>query len=331
MSDHLQSLSSVLAQADDQLRAGVDAAARVWPTGFRTLDVHLAGGLRAGDLSLLAGPQGLGKTTLALQLLRNVVAAGHTGVYFSFEHEPQALLERLVALEAFEAEDRRAVPLQRVREAFVADSSREPLAGRLADAPGAAHALRALEEYADRLLLHRSGGGRTTLETVRAVVEEVRARTGQTPLVVVDYLQKVHVAGVTDQDERGTAVVEGLKDMALELELPILAVVASDKEGLASGKRMRVQHLRGSSALAYESDVVLIMNEKYDIVARHHLMYDLGSAERFRSWAVVSIEKNRSGADKIDLELCKRFEHARFEGGGRIVTEQLVDERVFVE
>jgi replicative DNA helicase len=331
MSDHLQSLSSVLAQADDLLRAGVDAAAKVWPTGFHTLDVHLAGGLRAGELTLLAGPQGLGKTTLALQLVRNVVAAGHVGVYFTFEHEPQGLLERLVALEAFEAEDRRAVPLREVREAFHADDSREPLSRRLAGAPGAAHALRAIDGYAKRLLLHRSSGARTTVDTIRTVVDDVRQHTGQTPLVVVDYLQKIHVSCQVNAEERVTTIVEALKDLALELELPILAIVASDKEGLASGRRMRVHHLRGSSALAYEADVVLIMNDKYDVVARHHLMYDLSGAERFRQWAVLSIEKNRSGADKIDLELCKRFEHGRFEGPGRVVTEQLVDERVFSE
>ncbi|MGH3357026.1 MAG: hypothetical protein ACRDOJ_14100, partial [Nocardioidaceae bacterium] len=97
------------------------------------------------------------------------------------------------------------------------------------------------------------------------------------------------------------------------------------------GRRMRVQNLRGSSALAYEADIVLIMNDKYDVVARHHLMYDLGNAERFRSWAIVSIEKNRNGVDKVDLEFCKRFEHARFDPAGQAITEQLIDERVFID
>jgi replicative DNA helicase len=46
------------------------------------------------------------------------------------------------------------------------------------------------------------------------------------------------------------------------------------------------------------------------VVARDHLVYDLSSAEKFRSWAVLTIEKNRSGVDKVDL---------------------LVDERVFTE
>jgi replicative DNA helicase len=92
-----------------------------------------------------------------------------------------------------------------------------------------------------------------------------------------------------------------------------------------------VHHLRGSSALAYEADVVLLLNDKYDVVARHHLVYDVGNAERFRDWAVLTIEKNRTGLDRIDLEFRKRFDQGRFEALGQSVTEQLIDERVFVE
>ncbi len=46
---------------------------------------------------------------------------------------------------------------------------------------------------------------------------------------------------------------------------------------------------------------------------------------------MVTIEKNRSGLDKIDLEFRKRFEQGRFETAGNAVSEQLVDERVFVD
>ena len=46
---------------------------------------------------------------------------------------------------------------------------------------------------------------------------------------------------------------------------------------------------------------------------------------------MVSIEKNRTGIDRIDLEFRKRFEQGRFETEGSPVSEQLVDERVFVE
>ena len=98
----LQALGDVLADADRRLEAGLEAAPRTWPTGFQPLDTYLTGGLRSGQLTLVGGPQGLGKTTMVLQMLRNVVARGDAGVYFSFEHDAPTLLERFIALEAAE-------------------------------------------------------------------------------------------------------------------------------------------------------------------------------------------------------------------------------------
>ncbi|MGH8969499.1 MAG: DnaB-like helicase C-terminal domain-containing protein [Actinomycetes bacterium] len=333
MDDQLQPLTDVIKQADGKLREGLNAAARVWPTGFPTLDTYLSGGLRSGELTLLGGPQGLGKTTLALQMIRNATAAGESAVYLSYEHDAATVLERLVAIEAAEHMGIEAVSLRRIRESLEASDGREgSLEERLANTVGGSEAVRAVQGYADRLHVHRSNGSDTSVDTVRQIVDQVHASTGQVPLVVVDYLQKVHVPGGSEiEEERVTKIVEGLKDLALEIEVPVLAIVAADKEGLVAGRRLRVHHLRGSSALAYEADIVLIMNDKYDVVARHHLVYDVGNAERYRNWAVLSIEKNRTGLDKIDLEFRKRFEQGRFETDGNPVVEQLVDERVYVE
>ena len=126
-------------------------------------------------------------------------------------------------------------------------------------------------------------------------------------------------------------VAGSLKDLALSRGVPVFAITASDAAGIAAGKRLRTENLRGASALAYEADVVLVLNEKYDVVARHHLMYGATNAERFRAYAVLSIEKNRGGMARVDMEFRKRFEQARFERTGTMVEEQLVDERVFVE
>ena len=122
-----------------------------------------------------------------------------------------------------------------------------------------------------------------------------------------------------------------LKDLALSVSAPVFAISASDAAGIAEGKRLRTQNLRGASALAYEADVVLVLNDKYDVVARHHLVYGAGNAERFRSYAVLSIEKNRGGMAAVDLEFRKRFEQARYERSGKLVDEQLVDTRIFTE
>jgi replicative DNA helicase len=333
MDDPLQSLSGILAHADDKLRSGTSATATVWATGFPALDEQLAGGLRSGELSLLTGPQGIGKTTFALQLARNAAVRGQPAIYFSFEHDGQVVLERLIALETPSTSEfgEPSASLADIRRSFGADGNTLPLADRLAEHGGGVEALEAVQKYAERLHVYRSTGSATSVGSIKDVAQRVAMDTGMQPLVVVDYLQRVHEPGQTSaEDERVTTVVEGLKDLALDLDVPVLSIVAADREGITTGRRLRIHHLRGSSALAYEADVVLIINDKFDVVARHHLVYDLGNIERFREWVVLTIEKNRSGKDKVDLEFRKQFEQSRFEVDGNQVAEQLVDDRVFV-
>lgn len=320
-----------MAQTDDKLRSGVAAGARVWSTGFEALDKYLTGGLRAGELVLLGGPQGLGKTTMALQIARHVAVSGGAAVMFSFEHEAQLLLERLVGIEFGEAAGMDAPTLSKVRQ-MLQDPEGGSLEERLGDCRGGYQVLETLSSYADRLYLHASSGSQTSMKSIRDVIDQVRRDCDQTPVVIIDYLQKVHVPLTPPTEEdRITDIVEQMKDLALDWDLPLLSVVAAEKSGFSSGKRMRIEHLRGASALAYEADVVFIINDKYDVVARHHLIYDLTNAERFRDWVVMTIEKNRGGKAKVDLEFRKRFEQGRFDREGNQVREQLVDERIFVE
>jgi replicative DNA helicase len=338
--DRLKTLRTVLDETNGRLVDG-DPGARVWPSGFDALDKSLTGGFRSGELVLLGSRPGLGKTTFALQVARNLVAFDRHVVYFSFEHDNHSLLERLIIMEAAEIAGSCAVQLPALRQAFSAPRSTDRIMeGRLADTEGGAEALEALQNYSQRLHLHRSSGAETSVEVMMGAIDSIREDTGQTPFVVVDYLQKVHsVEPVADrrrstrmsEEDRTTDIVEGLKDMALDLAVPVLALVAVDKSGLAAATRTRLQDFRGSSALAHEADIVLILNNKFDVVARHHLMYNLANAEQFHHWVVMSIAKNRSGVDSVDLEFRKRFEHNRFDTDGGQVQEQLVDDRIFVE
>lgn len=325
-------LADLLRDADASLHAGRRVGASIWPTGFEPLDGHLGGGLRGGELTLLGGPQGLGKTTMALQLVRNAVAAGRSAVVFSYEHEARTLLERLIALEVSLVAGPGCATLAQIRSVFEAPGSAgDRLLDRLGPLPGAVEGVLAQREYAARLHLHESSGASTGLPELGATVDALRS-TGQEPLVLVDYLQKVPAPGdPPTEEERVTRIVEGLKDLALGADVPVVAVVAAEKAALVSGRRMRLHDLRGSSALAYEADIALILNGKYDVVARHHLMYDVSNAERFKGWVVLTVEKNRGGRTDVSMEFEKRFHEGRFDNHGRMVQEQLIEERVFVE
>lgn len=324
-------MAEVLTSADASLRRGQPPAAAVWPTGFDALDRALAGGLRSGELVLVAGAQGQGKTTFVVQALRTAARAGKHVVLFSYEHESSSLLERLLALEAAEiADDPGLVPgVHGIRRALEAGGQRtSTLEQALAGVPFGLQALRSVEGYAERLSVHESNAG-TDLASVGAIAEDLTARAGEPPLVAIDYLQEVPVPGhAGDEGERLAVVAEALKDLALEGRCPVIAVSAAEKESLGAGHRMRAHHLRGASSLAYEADVILVLSGKDDIVSREHLVYDLSRLQQFRGWSVFSIEKNRHGLDHVDLEFPKDFANGRYIPHGGIVEERLIEERV---
>ena len=83
-----------------------------------------------------------------------------------------------------------------------------------------------------------------------------------------------------------TYIVQGLKDVALANDVPMISIVAADKEGLKAA-RLRNHHLRGSSAINYEADIILILNEKYNIVAKVNIEFNPYQAQRFRDWVIL--------------------------------------------
>ena len=330
MDQKLTSLTLVVERTDARLRSP-EAEVRIWPTGFPILDESIGGGMRAGALNVLAGPQGQGKSTMALQMCRNAAAAGCAAVMFSFELEAEVLLQRLISLEAGLMYGNSAPPISQIREAFDGRGADGGLPERLAASAGsmAIDALMAIGKYSDRLVIHRSTTAQTDMASIVDCVKEVYADTGQPPLIVVDYLQKVKPADpALPEEQQITAITQQLKDLAIDFASPVLALSSADRDGLKPGQRMRARHLKGSTALAYEPDVVMIMNTKADIVTRDALIYDVNGLERMREWTVVTLEKNRQGSGGLDIEFRKKFLQGRFDIDGAIVSERLVEERI---
>ncbi len=334
----LESLRETIERADAALVLGSAAAPTIYPTGFDPLDTYLGGGLRGGELTLIGGAQGVGNTTFALQVLRNVVAAGGNAIYFSNEHDSETLLTKIIGIEAAHQTFGAGydwITMRQLREVLEnAQGDTRSFRARIARLPGGDSAFDAVYGYGDRFRLVRAATTGTDLATIRRhLLGLARGHFGPHSIVVIDYLQKVVVPTVHPivEDERVTPVVEGLKDLALEFSVPVVAIVAANAEGIAPGARLRIHHLRGSTALRYEADIVLLLNEKFNVIARHHLVYDVGNADRFKSYIVVSLEKNRSGIAGVDLEFRKRFDQGHLETVGDLVPERLLDERIFTE
>jgi replicative DNA helicase len=189
----------------------------------------------------------------------------------------------------------------------------------------------ALDAYAERLVLVKASGDLSTLGQVRAWVEEVAAHSTPRLLLVVDYLQKIPLdRALPDEAEVTTTLVQGLKEMAMALGIRIIAIAAADRPGLKA-RRMRLADLRGSSAVQYEADIGLIMNNKYAIISREHLVYNPTQAEAMRNFVVLSVEKNRAGRNTVDMEFALDAAHFRIVPLGGFVRERLVDDKVVRE
>jgi replicative DNA helicase len=331
-----RSAIDVLNTLSDKVSRGEVGEYQPIPLGLTPLDKTLGGGIRAGELLLIGGAQGTGKTTLALQVARNIAMGGQASVlYICFEHDEEYLLARLIAMEtALESmpQTTSGMKIQDVRREILATWMAQGAteAADLAGNPRLRPALDRITRYGQTLYLMRGMQTTTTVENLRELVNSYRQLAPDRQLVVfVDYLQKVPMIPDTNTEtERVTVVVNGLKDVALTQSVAMVSIVAADKEGLKAA-RLRNHHLRGSSAINYEADIILIMNEKYSIVAKVNIEFNPYQAQRFRDWIIVSVEKNRAGQNAIDLEFEKHFEFSCFDPTGRTVQEKLIEERLF--
>jgi replicative DNA helicase len=330
-----RSALDVLVDLSDNMASGRMGEYQPLPLGFGLLDKTIGGGIRAGELLLIGGAQGTGKTTMALQMARNVASSGQANVlYVCFEHEEQYLLNRLVALESALAhlpQKTGAIKIQDVRREIMASWMAEGTGGAgLTANPRLRPSLDRIARYGQNLFLLRGSQTASTIDNLRKLVQQHRDLSGDRRLlVVVDYLQKVPMHPEPDTEaEKVTYVVNGLKDIALSEEVAMISIVAADKEGLKA-QRLRNFHLRGSSAINYEADIILIINEKYHIVAKVNIEFNPYQAQRFREWVILSIEKNRGGQDNVDLEFEKHFDYSCFDPNGRTVQEKLIEERLY--
>jgi replicative DNA helicase len=172
----------------------------------------------------------------------------------------------------------------------------------------------------------------TNLNSLRDMVRRLAEATDGKLVLFIDYLQKIAIypERAADENDKVTIVVEGLKDMAMSINIPVVAVVAAEREGLKA-PRLHIFHLRGSSALDYECDIAIIMNNKFQILSKEHLAYNPYKSEAYRDWVIFTIEKNRAGRAMLDLEFQLRAQHFCFNPKGRIVEQKLIDEKIIVE
>jgi replicative DNA helicase len=344
----VQSFTDIIGGIDRRVRLGDVQEFTAIPTGFDELDLAIGGGFRQGQLVLLSGPAGVGKTSFAMQLARNIASSQQAVCLFAcYEHETDHLAQRLISMESVSTDDgapgdglriRDIAELVRAEPDYPREQQqqqgRQNHPGFLAAVgqdPRGARALERISHYGHQLLFIKRSSYTTTVQTLAGAVEHMRApgavAEGRPVVHFVDYLQKIAAATPHTQEEaRNVEAIEGLKEMALGQNVVVLSIVAAQVEGLKA-RRMRLENLLASAELAYEADIIMVMNDKFDVVDRQHIEYNRYNAQLYHQFVILSLEKNRMGSDLIDLEMRKQLQFCRFRPTAERVKEKLITGR----
>jgi len=324
-----QSATSVASLMSNISTSGSDQKRGTNPSGFSILDRVLDGGFKSRDLVLVGGAPGVGKTVATLQWARNIASTGRPVVYISYEHDERSLFARLLLMELGDLPDKgRGNGTAELRPIVQAVAR-----GEQAMHEGRANNVRLeaawsrVEAYGGKLALVRGSASTGANEMTRLI----QGADGKSAVLFVDYLQKVSTGEATwDDNVRASRLGEALKEIAMTSDTTVVAVTAGTRAAL-TGKRLRLEHLRGSAGLAYEADVVVMLNEKLLSVSKAHTAFNSLLVEEFRTRVVFTVEKNRDGPAPVDVEFRKDFGHFRFDPDGSHVAERLIDDRMVME
>lgn len=213
------------------------------PSGLAELDKTLTG-LNKSDLIIIGARPGMGKTSFALNIARNVAVNGGKRVcFFSLEMSRDQLAQRLLSNEA-------AIESSHLRDSQLMTKDEWE---RLAHA---AEQLSKTDMYLD--------------ETPSITVPEMKAklrRLGNVDLVIIDYLGLMRSATTKENRVQEVSdITRNLKIMAKELKVPVIACAQLSRGTEVKGKSHKPQlsDLRESGSIEQDADIVLFLyREKY--------------------------------------------------------------------
>jgi len=207
-------------------------------TGFVDIDRRLNGGMRPGNLIIVAARPKMGKSTLAQNIAQHVAQSG-VSLILNLEMTEEELQQRNVA----------AIGGMNLEHVIDAKQMTDD------DWPKLTHAVQRVNEL--ELYLDCQPG--MTIFDVRVKAKQVKRKTGRLDLLVIDYLQLMAGAG-DNRNAQIEAITRGLKTLAKELDCPIILLSQlSRKVEERPNKRPMPSDLRDSGAIEQDCDIAIFL------------------------------------------------------------------------
>lgn len=255
------------------------------PTGFRELD-KITAGWQNGDLIVLSGRPGMGKSSIALEFAMQAASKGFPGVYFSMEMKKMKLVMKMQA--NYSEIDHDQIKRNRLsQEDWI----------RLNDAC----------QRLSELKLKIDDTPSIKVRTMKAKLRKL-ARQGLLKWAIVDYLQMMDgsegVSSRSNREQEVSYISRSLKSLAMELNIPIIALASMSREVERRGgkKEPILSDLRESGNIESDADMVIFMHrpEYYDIMEDENGLSTKGLAQ------VIIAKFRDGGVGRLNLRF---FQH----------------------
>ncbi len=241
------------------------------PTKYTGLD-DFTGGLKRGEMFVLAARPSIGKTSLGLNIIANIAINGekrYPVAFFSLEMTQNQIARRLLCSES-------EIPESAFWNGTFNDNDLSKLTAAAAKISGA------------QLFIDDTGG--LTISELRAKARRLK-NEHDIQLIVIDYLQLMHADARVDSRQQEVAEISGgIKKLAKDLNVPVLVLAQLNREidkNASPNARPKLAHLRESGAIEQDADVVSFLHRNRDDAKN--------IADGACTDAELIVEKNRNG------------------------------------
>jgi len=207
-------------------------------TGFKNLNDKTSG-FGKGDLVIVAARPAMGKTALVLNMALKAIERDEGVAIFSLEMPAEQLMLRMLSAKT-------SIALQNLRVGDLNDDEWS----RLANAT----------DSISKKRLFVDDGGYATIHHVRSKLRKLKSQNPQISMAIIDYLQLMSSDNRESRQQEISEISRGLKQLARELEMPIIALSQLNR-GLEArdNKRPMLSDLRESGAIEQDADIILFV------------------------------------------------------------------------
>ena len=247
-------------------------------TGFKELN-KMTTGFGKGDLVIVAARPAMGKTSFILNTVNNLITQGKGVAFFSLEMPAEQLMLRLLSIQT-------SIPLQKLRVGDMSDEQWSQLNGAI--------------DQMNNAKLFVDDTGSVNINQLRSKLRKLKAQHPDIELAVIDYLQIMQGLGNQDRHLQVSDISRGLKMLARELGIPIVALSQLNR-GLESrnDKRPMLSDIRESGSIEQDADIILFVYRDDVYLYKEEKEREKAAKAEGKEFTPTYIEKEEEDAEII--------------------------------